>query len=109
MHSHAQCTARNPTTAFSMLLFTACLFAPLATWAAEAPLERIAFGSCARQDQPQPIWEAVIATNPQCFLFIGDNIYDDSEDMEVLRTKYALLGAQPGYQKLKANCPVLAT
>ena len=76
---------------------------------AQEPLQRIAFGSCAKQDQPQPIWESVVATKPQLFLFIGDNIYGDSEDMAVLKQKWDLLGAQPGYQKLKQTCPVLAT
>ncbi len=76
---------------------------------AQEPLQRVAFGSCAKQDQPQPIWESVIATNPQLFLFIGDNIYGDTEDMAVLKQKWDLLGAQPGYQKLKQTCPVLAT
>ena len=66
--------------------------------AGEAVLSRIAFGSCARQDKPQPIWDAVIATRPQLFAFLGDNIYADTEDMEVMRAKYALLGAQPGFQ-----------
>jgi len=79
------------------------------TGAAEQPLERIAFGSCAKQDQPQPIWEAVVAMKPERFLFIGDNIYGDSPDLNVLRAKYDLLGAQPGYQKLRQTCPVLAT
>src|SRR5690349_17518244 len=27
-------------------------------------LSRIAFGSCARQDKPQPIWDAVVAAKP---------------------------------------------
>lgn len=76
---------------------------------AQEPLQRIAFGSCAKQDQPQPIWESVVATKPQLFLFIGDNIYGDTEDMLVLKKKWELLGAQPGYQKLKQTCPVLAT
>ena len=76
---------------------------------AQEPLQRIAFGSCAKQDQPQPIWESVVATKPQLFLFIGDNIYGDTEDMAVLKQKWNLLGAQPGYQKLKQTCPVLAT
>jgi alkaline phosphatase D len=75
----------------------------------EGPLERIAFGSCARQHEPQPIWEAVVELKPERFLFIGDNIYGDSQDMNVLRAKYALLGAQPGFQKLRQTCPVLAT
>lgn len=76
---------------------------------AQEPLQRIAFGSCAKQDQPQPIWESVVATKPQLFLFIGDNIYGDSDDMVVLKKKWDLLGAQPGYQKLKQTCPILAT
>lgn len=92
-----------------MALVSAMSFSARPAAADEPPLERIAFGSCAKQDQPQPIWDAVVATQPQRFLFIGDNIYGDSEDMNVLRTKYALLGAQPGYQRLKATCPVLAT
>ena len=75
----------------------------------EPPLSRIAFGSCARQDQPQPVWEAVVATKPQLFVFLGDNIYADTQNMDLMRAKYALLGKQPGFQKLKKTCPVLAT
>lgn len=77
--------------------------------AEDVPLERIAFGSCAKQDKPQPIWDAVVEMKPERFLFIGDNIYGDSQDMSVLRAKYAMLGAQPGYRKLLQTCPVLAT
>ncbi len=72
-------------------------------------LQRIAFGSCAEQFKSQPIWDAVIARQPELFLFLGDNIYADTEDMAVMKAKYAQLGAQPGYQKLLATCPVLAT
>ena len=77
--------------------------------AQEAPLSRIAFGSCANQDRPQPIWEAVVATKPELFLFIGDNVYADTDDMDVLRAKYQLLSDQAGFQELKRICPVLAT
>lgn len=73
------------------------------------PLRRIAFGSCARQERPQPIWGAVVESRPQLFTFLGDNIYGDTEDMGVLRQKYGLLGAQPGFQRLKATCPIRAT
>jgi len=72
-------------------------------------LTRIAFGSCAGQDLPQPIWEYIVAARPDVFLFIGDNIYADTEDMNVMRAKYAKLAAVPGYQKLLKTCPVLAT
>jgi alkaline phosphatase D len=77
--------------------------------AQEKPLSRIAFGSCANQDRPQPIWDAVAALQPELFVSLGDNIYADTEDMEVLREKYRLLGDQPGFRKLRQTCPVLAT
>lgn len=96
-------------TALAFLLLSAPMFPCCTTQAEERPLERIAFGSCAKQDRPQPIWDAVVETKPQRFLFIGDNIYGDSQDMSVLRAKYALLGEQPGYRKLLQACPVLAT
>ena len=40
---------------------------------------------------------------------IGDNIYGDSEDVAVLREKYGMLGAEPGFQTLRMQTPVLAT
>ena len=38
----------------------------------------IAFGSCSHQEkfgEHQPIWDAIVRKKPDCFLFIGDNIY----------------------------------
>ncbi len=63
-------------------------------------VSRIAFGSCARQDKPQPIWDAVVATKPDIYLSLGDNIYGDTEDMAVMKKKYDQLAAIPGWQKL---------
>jgi alkaline phosphatase D len=73
------------------------------------PLARIAFGSCAEQDSPQPIWEQIVKAEPDLFLFIGDNIYADTEDMQLMRAKYAKLAAFAGYRKLRETVPVLAT
>jgi alkaline phosphatase D len=73
------------------------------------PLERIAFGSCLSQEKPQPIWDAVIATRPDLFIFLGDNIYADTDNTEILKQKYAQLGANPGFQKLVKTCPIMAT
>ena len=77
--------------------------------AADKTLSRIAFGSCCKQDKPQPIWDSIVAGRPELFLMIGDNIYGDSSDMSVLKAKWDMLLAQPGYQKLKKTCPILAT
>ncbi|MEJ5246521.1 MAG: alkaline phosphatase D family protein [Caldilinea sp.] len=81
----------------------------VATPDATATIDVIAFGSCARQTKPQPIWDAVLATAPDLFVFLGDNVYGDTTDMAELRRAYALLAAQPGFQRLRATTPVVAT
>ncbi len=69
---------------------------------------RIAFGSCAHQDKDQPVWDAIVAAKPDLFIFLGDNIYADTRDPNVLRAKYAKLAAKPGFKKLRDNVPILA-
>jgi alkaline phosphatase D len=73
------------------------------------PVRRIAFGAGASQERPQPIWDAVVAGQPDLFLFLGDAVYGDTENVEILKAKYAQLAAVPGYQKLLQTCPVYAT
>jgi alkaline phosphatase D len=75
------------------------------------PLTRIAFGSCAHQEKPQPIWEAVLGYRPELFIFAGDNVYGDvsSGAMTELRAAYARAGAIEGHAKLREAVPVLAT
>lgn len=89
-------------------LFVALLLAA-ASLAAEDLPSRIAFGSCARQDKPQPIWDAIVASQPNLFIFLGDNIYADTEDMFIFQDKYKQLADKPGYKALLKTCPVLAT
>jgi alkaline phosphatase D len=69
---------------------------------------RIAFGSCAHQDKDQPVWDAIVAAQPDLFIFLGDNIYADTRDPDVLRAKYTKLAAKPGFKKLRDNVPILA-
>jgi alkaline phosphatase D len=73
------------------------------------PYSRIAFGSCIKQDLACPILSAITELKPQLMLFIGDNIYGDTSDVEVLRAKYASLGSKPEFQRLIASTRVLAT
>lgn len=75
----------------------------------DEPLHQIAFGSCAKERFSQPIWEAIGACRPDLFLFLGDNIYGDTDDMKVLREKYEVLGAKEGFAAIREMCPVLAT
>jgi len=69
---------------------------------------RIAFGSCISQDNPQNIWYTVDSFKPQVFVFLGDNIYGDTEDMNLLKAKYDKLFSKPGLQQLMKKTQVLA-
>ena len=71
-------------------------------------IQRIAFGSCSHQDKPQPIWSEVLAADPDLFIFLGDNIYGDSEDAQVLAAKYQKLAAVPGIQRLRESTEIIA-
>ena len=70
---------------------------------------RIAFGSCADQEQPQPILREVVSRDPELFIYLGDNVYGDTEDIDELRAEYEKLGAIEGYQVLLAATDVIAT
>ena len=74
------------------------------------PLTRIAFGSCAHQDKPQPIWDAVLDYRPELFIFAGDNVYGDLAPgaPTPLAEAYAKAATIPGYRALRARVPALA-
>jgi alkaline phosphatase D len=90
-------------------LLASLAFQPGAIRSEDRPLAKIAFGSCSDQDLPQPIWDPIVAFRPELFLYIGDNIYADTEDMDVMRAKYLKQASVPGYQKLRAIAAILAT
>src|SRR5437762_2265681 len=80
------------------------------------PLTRIAFGSCADQDKPLPIFDTIAAAKPDLLLLTGDNIYADlglkkgeRATASRIQEKYDILAKLPGFVKLKATCPILAT
>lgn len=70
-------------------------------------LETIAFGSCNRQDQSQEMWPFIVRHKPQLWMWLGDNVYGDTEDMQVLADKYALQNSHPEYGQLLAQCPII--
>lgn len=69
----------------------------------------IAFGSCGHQDVPQPVLSLAAERKPDAFIFLGDNIYGDTESMDTLRAKYQMLADGPEFQKLKASTILYAT
>jgi len=69
---------------------------------------RVAFGSCAHQNKDQPILETAASLSPDLFVWLGDNIYGDTDDMAVLQQKYDKLGAKPEFQRLWERTAVRA-
>ncbi len=81
------------------------LLAPLASQAEDT--FRIAFGSCSKANLAQPLWADVLADEPDVWIWLGDIVYGDTLDMDVLRAKYALQEANPGYRRLSASAEVI--
>ncbi|NHK28043.1 alkaline phosphatase family protein [Parvularcula flava] len=88
--------------------------APLDT---SATVTRIAFGSCADETEDQSIWTEIAATEPDVFLFMGDNVYGDAKaddarfndpDLPKMRQSYVDLGKSKPFEALRQSTPVLA-
>jgi len=69
----------------------------------------IAFGSCNKQDLPQPFWNEILKNTPNVFIWGGDIIYGDSDDMNKLQRDYGKQNNNKDYQKVKQSMSLLAT
>jgi len=77
-------------------------------------IETIALGSCLNPHNDQTIWQSVEATNPDLFLFLGDNVYADRLDgkwlpvatEESFKKSYHALLNNVHYQRLSKRIPV---
>ncbi|MFT5367398.1 MAG: alkaline phosphatase D [Candidatus Latescibacterota bacterium] len=67
---------------------------------------RIAFGSCARIDLPQPIWHTIVNWKPDAFVTLGDIVYADTEDMGLMKAMYAQMDTVASFQTLRNACPI---
>ena len=69
----------------------------------------IAFGSCSHQDDPDQMWADVMNQKPNLWMWIGDNIYGDTHNMDSLKAKYVMQKANPDYQKMLKSIPIIGT
>lgn len=99
-----------PTLALVTLLLSARLDVGHAAEAGDAPpITQLLFGSCIQQDRPMPILQTMLDQKPQLVVFLGDNIYADTSDMDVMQAKYATLDANEDFAALRSASPILAT
>jgi alkaline phosphatase D len=86
------------------------MWAPLPD--ASATITKIAFGSCSRQDVPQPYWDTLsLRYQPDLVVLIGDNVYGDCQDLDCthLRQAYVDLSQHASFQGAAERLPIVAT
>lgn len=67
----------------------------------------IAFGSCNNEYREQVLWDDIINQQPDLWIWMGDNIYGDTDDMTIMRKKYDHQKQNPDYQKLIGTVPIV--
>jgi len=80
-------------------------------------LTRIAFGSCADEELPQPIWNTIASESPELFLFMGDNVYADRNrgrsvenfTRAELEYAYGVLDKHADFAPFRTSVPMLST
>lgn len=82
--------------------------------ASDATITRLAFGSCNHQLRPQGFWSLIADTDPDLFLFIGDNNYGDNgwsgdASLSSLREAYGVQAATPELAEFRAAVPMMVT
>lgn len=74
-------------------------------------IKRIALGSCFDPGRNDSIFAEVARTDPDLFIFLGDNVYAESEvddpALMSLRQAYANLAASDSFSELRRQMPVL--
>lgn len=68
----------------------------------------ITFGSCNHHDDPQPIWKDITSNQPHAWVWLGDIVYGDTENMKLLKQKYDAQKANKDYSLLlKSDTKIL--
>lgn len=80
---------------------------------AETVLTRIAIGSCMKETWPVPALRGVLASRPDLFLALGDNVYGDDPaadpSLPILTKAYRDLATNADFLALNKSVPILAT
>lgn len=70
-------------------------------------LQTIAFGSCNRVEKDQNMWSAILQNQPDLWIWLGDNIYADTDDMLAMKNMYLQQKYHPEYHRFKQATPVI--
>jgi len=67
------------------------------------------FASCNDQNMEQPLWKPIIESKPNVFIWGGDNIYADTDDMKKMKADYNKIKTNPDYVTLSKRTQIIGT
>lgn len=93
----------------SLFFLAAFVFAAVSGFGEDAgpALDRIAFGSCNREDRPQPLWNAIRECKPDLWVWLGDIVYGKATNLPDLARRYQNEKDNPDYKSLRERCRVV--
>ena len=89
-------------------LLAALLLAALPAAAVE-PIRQLVFVSCFKDTKAAPALDTIAALKPDVFVWMGDNVYGDTEDMALLASKYRAVRELPAYARIRESAKVIGT
>ena len=69
----------------------------------------IAFGSCNRQTFENKLWQPILDNNPDVWIWGGDVIYSDTDNMDLMRDHYNQQMQQDGYKEFVDKIKIMGT
>lgn len=69
----------------------------------------ITFGSCNKHDSENVFWDDILSQNPDAFIWGGDIVYADTDDVTKIKKFYTKQNEVPTYAELKKNVFVTGT
>lgn len=60
----------------------------------------IAFGSCSHESDSVQLWDQILEHQPDAWIWMGDNIYGDTYNMDLMRRKYHTQKSRRSYQRM---------
>lgn len=69
----------------------------------------ISFGSCDNQNIPNLMWDQILKNNPNVFVWGGDIVYSDTENMQLMKKNYKQQKSDSVYQNFIENVFIMGT
>jgi alkaline phosphatase D len=69
----------------------------------------IAFGSCNDQKRENLLWKEIVKNKPSLWIWGGDNVYSDTENMKKMEDDYKQLLSNTDYQLLTRTTEIIGT